>query len=236
MEKDDLRKIDSTSADGYYNKFLTLLGTRRIDEAKVCACKAVELNNTFYTAAILAAAQNSLTDENYDVAIILLDLLIELGFNTHDMWRSKAKALTMKRRFEEALSCFDKAIEIKSHDHETLTERGLLFETLGRYEDAIASLEKAAVINPKNTRTLQIIGNIHVKLRKFQEGIKYYDTVIEMDSENIVAYKRKSWALFNLGKYSEGLECLERFLASNPDDQQFWSFRGVILDALERYE
>ena len=58
-----------------------------------------------------------------------------------------------------------------------------------------------------------------------------------MDSENIEAHKRKSWALFSLGKYSEGLESLEGFIDSNnPKDQQFWSIRGVILDALQRYE
>ena len=43
MEKVDLRKIDSTSADGYYNKFFILLGMGRFDEAKIYARKAVEL-------------------------------------------------------------------------------------------------------------------------------------------------------------------------------------------------
>ena len=162
MEKVDLRKIDSTSADGYYNKFLTLLGMGRFDEAKIYARKAVELDNTFYSTAILAAAQNFLAEENYEEAIIFLDLLIELGFNTNDIWRSKAKALTMKKRFEEALSCYNKAIEIKSQDYETLVGRGLLFDTLGRYQEGIASLEKAAMIDDKNTRALMILGNIHL--------------------------------------------------------------------------
>ena len=131
---------------------MTLLGTGRFDEAKIYARKAVEWDSTFYSTVILAGAQNSLAEENYDDAIIFLDLLIELGFNTHDIWRSKAKALTMKKRFEKALTCYDTATEINPHDYETLVERALLLEMLGRNKEAIAGLEEATKVDVRSTQ------------------------------------------------------------------------------------
>lgn len=228
--------MEENSAESYYNKFLNLIRLGRIDEAKIFAHRAVELDSTFYRIMLLAGAQNCLTDEKYDEAIIFLDLLIELGFNTHDMWRNKGKAHAMKKDFEQALKCYEMATKINPHDYEVLVERALVLEALGRNEVAIASLEKAAIIDVRNTRALLILGNIHLKMGKFEEGITYYDGVLEMDRDNIEAQKRKSLALFSLHKYTESLQCLDQSLPLNPIDLEFWSYRGVILDALEKYD
>jgi tetratricopeptide (TPR) repeat protein len=149
--------LEENSADTYYNKFLNLIRLGRIDEAKIFACRAVELDSTFYRTMMLARAQNCLTDKKYDDAIIFLDLLIELGFNTHDMWRNKGKAHAMKKEFEQSLMCYEMATKINPHDYEILVERALLLESLGRNEEAIASLEKAAMVDVRNTRALQIL-------------------------------------------------------------------------------
>ena len=109
--------------------------------------ESVELNSALYGAEILALVQNSLTDRNYDEAIIFLDLLINLGYHTHDMWRNKGKALAMKKEFEEAITCYDTATEINPHDYETLVERALLLEMFGRNKEAIAGLEEAAKVD-----------------------------------------------------------------------------------------
>ena len=41
--------MEEDSADIYYNKFLNLIRLGRIDEAKIFARRAVELNNTLNT-------------------------------------------------------------------------------------------------------------------------------------------------------------------------------------------
>jgi tetratricopeptide (TPR) repeat protein len=104
---------DSSFADGYYTKFLILLRMERTDEAKSCARKAVELDQTFYTCMIFAGAHNSINDEKYDDALTFLNLLIELGFDTGEIWSQKARILALNHKFEEALTCYDKEIMLR---------------------------------------------------------------------------------------------------------------------------
>ena len=54
-----------------------------------------------------------------------------------------------------------------------------------------------------------------------EEALEYYDVAIGIDSEFADAYIGKAVALFNLQRYDEGEECLEKAVQINPQYEPF---------------
>ena len=54
-----------------------------------------------------------------------------------------------------------------------------------------------------------------------EEALEYYDIAIELDPEFAGAYIGRAVALFNLQRYGEAEECLEKAIAINPQYEPF---------------
>ena len=71
---------------------------------------------------------------------------------------------------------------------------------------------------------------------KYQEALPYLDSVLQQESDNVIALGDKANALINLEKYEDALTYYDKALQQKPDDGFFLSGKGEALKYLEKYE
>lgn len=49
------------------------------------------------------------------------------------------------------------------------------------------------------------------------------------------AWRHKGWALANLGRFNDALECYDKSLSLDPDYAKCWNCKGMLLDAMGKF-
>jgi tetratricopeptide (TPR) repeat protein len=76
-------------------------------------------------------------------------------------------------------------------------------------------------------------GNEQFHRGRLSVALNYYDQAIKIDPNYAAAWYNKGWALSNLGKHKEALECYDKIDANNA---YAWNNKGVALNNLRRYK
>jgi tetratricopeptide (TPR) repeat protein len=108
----------------------------------------------------------------YQRAIDLYDLALNLKPDEHEAWSNKGIALDDLGRYEEAIKCYDEAIKIKPDKHETWFNKGVALGKLGRYEEAIKCYDEAIKIKPDKHTAWNNKSEVLIVTSRTAEGLK----------------------------------------------------------------
>jgi tetratricopeptide (TPR) repeat protein len=105
----------------------------------------------------------------------------------------------------------------------------------GRYEDAIRAYEAQIRKDPSHADSYLEKGIALKRLGYLESAIKWYDRFSELEPKSVSGQRNKALALLELHRYKDVIECCDRALAMDADEDQRLSLlndKGVALKAL----
>jgi len=101
-----------------------------------------------FLASLLGKAEAKYYASDYKAALELLDLVVEYGGASAEVWFQRGYCLDELGRYEEALVSSEEALRIKPDYASAWHNKGNALNELGRYEEALVSSEEALRIKP----------------------------------------------------------------------------------------
>ncbi len=254
---DRIIELDPDNKKVWYIKANTLFVLKRNEEAIECYDKILEFDKNdegvwYYK----GEAQSGL--ERYREAIDSFEKAIELERNYIEAWLGRGNALRKlhphpfeddleildyerKKELGNALECFSKVNNLDPKCEKGWYGKGNVLYTLKRYEEALPCFDRCIEINPDFIRSWYDKGRTLRKLDREDEAIQAFEAVIGFstndpalkDAEDLCA---KAYAFYELGRYSEALECFNTILIRFPGNHFAMAGKGEMLEKLGRKE
>lgn len=124
---------------------------------------------------------------------------LELMPNVQDYYFAYATTAVMGGLWEEALVYIDKTLDINDGLKNAYGYRGLLYQNLGMAKEAIIDLKKTLSFDANDINPLLLLGVSYQGLGKYDEAFKVFDTIINIDRNNPVWF-RKEFISYFVGK------------------------------------
>lgn len=131
-------------------------------------------------------------------------------------WYSKASALLLLDRYQEALECADVAIKINSKNEIAWVIKGNAQSKLGNQLDALKSFNEAIKLNPSYEIAWNNKGNALARMKNYDEALRCYNEAIKISPDYREAWVNKGYVLAKLGKYKDAAECAEKVISIAP--------------------
>ncbi|MDQ3848049.1 MAG: tetratricopeptide repeat protein, partial [Thermoproteota archaeon] len=135
---------------------------------------------------IIKQADRALLLSEYQDAIELYDMALEVNPRYVKAWYNKGLALSKLGQdeesiecFNQAIECFNQAIELDPKYGDAWNNKGLALTKLGKYEEAIACYNQAIELNPKYADAWNNKGLALSKLGRQEEAIACFNQAIE---------------------------------------------------------
>ncbi len=87
---------------------------------------------------------------------------------------------------------------------------GVTLQLKEKFNEALDSFKKALELKPKNLGTINHIAECYERIKSFDDAKKYYNKVIEIDSNNKIALKGLSRILIKFGFHKQGLDYFQK--------------------------
>ncbi len=105
-----------------------------------------------------------------------------------DGWINLSRVYLREGNLPLAEAVLDSAEKVQAGFHKTFFFRGLLYKTRGEYQEALANLKAAAEQYPKDRVVQNQIGRVYYLNAQPQEAIPYFEEVLKIDSEDLMAH------------------------------------------------
>ena len=120
---------------------------------------------------------------------------------------------------------------------------GLNYIKLEEFQKAVDSFTRLLALEPGDEEATYNLGVASLSLYDQTQSKKYledafaaFDSVLTKEPENITYLIQKGRCLLDLGRFEEGLQCLDRALWINPKDGITLMNKGIALYQLSRHE
>jgi predicted amidophosphoribosyltransferase len=131
-------------------------------------------------------------------------------------WYSKASALLLLDRYQEALECSEIAIKINSKNEIAWVIKGNAQSKLGNQLEALKSFNEAIKLNPSYEIAWNNKGNALARMKNYDEALRCYNEAIKLSPNYREAWVNKGYVLAKLGKYKDAAECAEKVISIAP--------------------
>jgi tetratricopeptide (TPR) repeat protein len=209
-------ELDPSNELAWSNKGIFLMNLFKFNESIACFEKSIKLNSReFARWDVLGICL--IRQKRYDEAMKSFDRASELDDSSVLVWHGKGEILQIRKRYDEAMACYEKAIELDNSFSLPWYKKGEICLLKDRYDEAIRCFHKA--------------------IKHAEGGIMIIDdSSVKSAWENIRgSWKQKALLLYNLRKYDESLDCLNKALELDPNDSAVWAAKGRVLNDLKKY-
>lgn len=161
---------------------------------------------------------------NYDTAINLTDQAIKKDSENVELWDIKGTLLYENGDTLKSIKAYETAINIYPLPEYIISLGTLYAETKNSkaltMADALLIADKAKA----QREALFIKGLYYAYTSNKQKAINFFDSCIRIDYTYMFAYREKAIALYDMGKYEEALEVLNRAVTiqNNFDEGYYW--------------
>lgn len=163
------------------------------------------------------------------------ELREEFDYPESEFLLSKGRELLDIKQFNEAIIYLDEIIKIDPDNENGWALKTICLLELKRYDEAIiysdnsiACLEKKLkfynenIERYKNNNTQEIL-NVYIEMKN-----------VTLQAKEVIN-KTKALTLRLLNRNEEALECLNKTIELNPEDQMAWKYKTIILIELKKY-
>ena len=242
----------------WFNKGKVYFDHKNYEEAISCFDRALTLNLQYADAwSYKGFALNRL--KRFEEAIACFDKTLSINPQDPEIWNEKGNALSYLGRDEEALVLFDKALTIDPQYIYALTAKSYVLNTLKRYEETLEYCDKALSIYPQYPNPLRHKGNALRGLHRYEEALACFNAALTLNPQYGELWYNKGAVLRQLERAEEALaaydkaivlassnataEDYEEALAAyneemnlNPQNDEIWHKKGIVLGNLKRDE
>jgi TolB-like protein/Flp pilus assembly protein TadD len=150
---------------------------------------------------------------------------LDLDPESAEAHTSRAVALTLRQRYQEAREEFEAALRLNPMLYEPHYFYGRACFTEGKVEEAIAHYRDAWRVRPEDYQAIYLSAEALVKLGRRDEaldaarqGLKLADAHLELNPDDARAWYLSSAALMRLGQREEAMERARRASTIDPED------------------
>lgn len=137
----------------------------------------------------------------------------------------------------KALECLDRAIELDTLSFTAYSQKGSILSKIGKFQEAMVEIKKSLRFAPKSSYLHFIEGSILVENNKFEESIESFNNALKLKNDYGEALWAKGIALRVIGRYQEGLACIDTALTTTDYDRgTLLHSKGKILVLLQRFD
>ncbi|CAN5154520.1 hypothetical protein BH09BAC2_BH09BAC2_17500 [soil metagenome] len=160
----------------------------------------------------------------YQDAIQVTDEAIKKDTSNGALWEIKATLLYQNEDTLGAIQAFEKAVIIYPIPDYVISLGSLYAQT----KDKRALLLANQLLNDNPAKTAvdayYIVGLYYTYTGDKLKAISYFDKCISMDYNNVYAYREKGIALYDLGRYNDAIQVLNRSVTvkSTFDEGYYW--------------
>lgn len=129
---------------------------------------------------------------------------------------------------KRALSYLEKAIKFNSKNADAFNTKGVILAKNNKYDEASENLTQAINLNSKFLQARSNLATILKVQGKFEEEVIEYVNIANIDSNFPELYERWGLSLYNLRKYDEAKEKLNKVIEQNPNSSLAYYVLGSI--------
>ncbi|PHX57425.1 glycosyl transferase family 2 [Tychonema bourrellyi FEM_GT703] len=209
----------------------------KIDEAKTCYVRAIEINPNFAEAyanyGSICAQQ-----EEWQEAISAYEKAIALKPDFAGAFRNYAKLLTQLGKSEEATQCWYRAFAIdpKSGTAEDLENLAKTLIEQGKVNQGIDCYRRAVELNPNAGAAYHELAEILKGQEQWESAVDAYTKAIQINPDLSWSHNNLAESLVKLERWDEAVDAYRRAIELNPDFS--WSHNNLadVLLKLERWD
>jgi tetratricopeptide (TPR) repeat protein len=139
-----------------------------------------------------------------------------------------------ERNYEKALEESDQAIILQAYNFKLYSARARIFSSLGKGDSALVCLRKAYQLNAVDSDILEGFSGLYLMQGYPDSSIYYGEKLVEVDSENPMAYYFLTLASAQLGDNAKAESNFQRYLHFGNKDPLYQSHRQNLEQALAR--
>jgi Flp pilus assembly protein TadD len=113
---------------------------------------------------LMARAQQAMQQRQADLALSLLDSVIDMYPETVEAWSRRATLHFGRRELGRALTDIEHVLRLEPRHYGAMVGLGMMLQQLGEDKQALAAFKKAIEINPHIERVPQIIQRLQPKV------------------------------------------------------------------------
>jgi tetratricopeptide (TPR) repeat protein len=225
-------RLNVREPDVYCNIGDSMVAARHFNEAVEVYQKAVQLapdrvnarNNLALTLMLLGRHQEALTQ---------IDEALRLAPENHEVHNNLGNIHAEQGNNEQAILCYQKALALAPLNSRSHYNLGNSLLSLGRTNAAMQSFSAAARIDRNYWEPRQRLAQIHAGLGDLVRSVQYYSEVVQLETNQFVAWNDYGAALGRLGRLEEATNCFVRALRLKPD---FTNAQSNLSNALARLQ
>jgi TonB family protein len=151
-----------------------------------------------------------------DLEIQTYQEAVKANVRSIELLKKLARALSNKKRYEEAVVVTRKVLEIYNEEFDSLIGLGWLYLQLERYEDSIGIHWEAIKLRPDYAMAYQNLGAGYEYRGQLQDAIDAYQKAIELNPKLESVYATLGYLYGKLNRYEEVIQVSKRALEINP--------------------
>ncbi len=130
--------------------------------------------------------------------------------------------LLKRQQYTEALACFERALQLDAESVKAINGKCYALNGLERYQESLDNIDRAIQIDP-NYHPLWVTKGKALELgfQRYEEALDCYEKTLELKPQqegNVAStWSDKANPLYELGRYQESIEAVNKALASNSD-------------------
>src|SRR5574337_320062 len=229
-------QIDQNQPILLTNKGIVLAKVGKIVQSIMCFHEALRMRPSLKPALFHKAMHLSSNKFNKEYVDECYTEVASGESDNPDEMRIRADALSILKRYDEALQVIDRILEINPKFINVLRTKGNIFLDSGNHSEAITVFNEILQINPQHFDALNNKGDALARLGHYERAIECYDLILKIDSVNRNALYNKGHTLYQLKKFNQAIECFDGALETDPKDILALNNKGNCLAQLGKFE
>lgn len=164
--------------------------------------------------------QRAVAEKDPELAINILDSLIELNGNFIDAYLERGKRMKdledIRQNFGYAIEDFNTYIKIRTKNSIAYFERGFAYLMTDKNKEAVADFDRAIRIKPDYAEAFAHRGYAKYKLDQWDGAENDLNTAVKIKPDYAEAYYWHGNFLYGWAKYPEAIEQFDKALKADP--------------------
>ena len=162
------------------------------------------------------SAEQALKNNNYDLAISLLQRVVKLEPKHKTAWDELGRAYLGLNQNDQAVEAFKKQIEIDAYHQYAYNDLGVAYQRELKYDEAIQEFQKQIEINPLDPQAHASLGQVYVAQKKFAEAIPELEKAVTLLPKNPVLLISLGQSYIATNQTDKGMTQFEKAISVSP--------------------
>lgn len=179
--------------------------------------------------------------KRYEEALDVVKEGLRLEENNAQLYSNKSVILRNMGELKEAIKALEEGLKIDKYNIDLLSRKVFLLLEIREIDEALQTISDiiniVKDINDLDSEDLEKIGHvlerklkIHFENKNYEEVLSTYERLIEIFSEDIELYQRKTNFLVKyIENYDEALKTINIAIKKFPDDASLYTWKSLIL-------